>query len=173
MHGYQIIQEITGRSGGAWRPSPGSVYPTLQQLQDEGLISPQERDGKRVYDLTDEGRRVAQERSEEFASFWDGFAPADTEAETGDETAWGELVFGVAAAFVHVLRTGSAQEIAAARAVLSRTRADLYKILSEQHPSSAAGTSGGPADTDATPGGEEGDNGGSAGPDGDSGDGAW
>ncbi len=56
MHGYQIIQEIGRRSGGAWKPSPGSVYPTLQQLEDEGLVRADEQEGRRVYRLTDAGR---------------------------------------------------------------------------------------------------------------------
>src|SRR5437870_6495489 len=56
MHGYQVIQELEERSGGRWRPSAGSVYPTLQQLEDEGLVRSSEVDGRRVYSLTDEGR---------------------------------------------------------------------------------------------------------------------
>src|SRR3712207_1014021 len=56
MHGYQLIQELESRSGGTWRPSPGSVYPTLQLLEDQGLIRGEESDGRRVFTLTDEGR---------------------------------------------------------------------------------------------------------------------
>src|SRR5438046_768878 len=61
MHGYELIRSLEEKSGGRWRPSPGSVYPTLQLLQDEGLLKGEERDGKRVYDLTEEGRRQLQE----------------------------------------------------------------------------------------------------------------
>src|ERR671910_2015970 len=62
MHGYQIIQELTERTGGVWRPSPGSVYPTLQQLQDEELVrETASESGKRVYELTDAGREQASE----------------------------------------------------------------------------------------------------------------
>ncbi len=125
MHGYQIIQEIGKRSGGAWKPSPGSVYPTLQQLEDEGLVRAQEQDGRRVYGLTDDGRRVATERAEEFASLWEGVAPSN------DDTQLGDLIFQVGAAFVHVARTGSPEQMAEARKVLARTRADLYRILGE------------------------------------------
>ncbi|MGS0687803.1 PadR family transcriptional regulator [Nakamurella sp. GG22] len=125
MHGYQIIQEIGKRSGGAWKPSPGSVYPTLQQLEDEGLVRAQEQDGRRVYGLTDDGRRVAAERAEEFASLWEGVAPSN------DDTQLGDLIFQVGAAFVHVARTGSPEQMAEARKVLARTRADLYRILGE------------------------------------------
>jgi DNA-binding PadR family transcriptional regulator len=127
MHGYQIIQEIGRRSGGNWRPSPGSVYPTLQQLEDEGLVRAEERDGRRVYRLTDEGQAQVADRAEEFEDLWQGVAP---EREEGDPEL-GELVFGVASAFVHVMRTGSARQVAQARTVLSRTRSDLYRILGE------------------------------------------
>jgi len=61
MHGYQIISEIEERSGGFWRLSPGSVYPTLQQLADEALVTSSDEGSRRVYALTDEGRSVAQE----------------------------------------------------------------------------------------------------------------
>src|SRR4051812_26929927 len=59
MHGYEVIQELESQSGGRWRPSAGSVYPTLQQLSDEGLLTSEEIDGRRVYALTDEGKAAA------------------------------------------------------------------------------------------------------------------
>ena len=126
MHGYQIIQEIDRRSGGSWKPSPGSVYPTLQQLEDEGVVRAQEQDGRRVYRLTDDGQRVAADRAEEFATLWEGVAPSE------DDTQLGDLIFQVGAAFVHVARTGTPEQMAEARKVLARTRADLYRILGDQ-----------------------------------------
>lgn len=126
MHGYQIIQEIGRRSGGSWKPSPGSVYPTLQQLEDEGLVRAVEQDGKRVFRLTDEGRRIAAEKAAEFADLWQTVAPSDGDSQIG------ELIFGVASAFIHVARTGSAEQMADARKVLARTRADLYRILGDE-----------------------------------------
>ena len=135
MHGYQMIQQISERSGGSWKPSPGSVYPTLQQLEDEGLVRAQEQDGRRVYHLTEDGRRVATERAEEFATLWQGVAPSE------DDTQLGDLVFGVGAAFVHVARTGTPEQMAEARKVLARTRADLYRILGENE-DSQTGTEG-------------------------------
>ena len=62
MHGYEVIQELEAQSGGRWRPSAGSVYPTLQQLTDEGLLTSEEVDGRRVYSLTDEGKAAAEPR---------------------------------------------------------------------------------------------------------------
>ena len=71
MHGYDLIRELENRSGGAWRPSPGSIYPTLQMLEEEGLIAGQDQDGKRVFTLTDTGRLEFEERRQR-----DGFAPS-------------------------------------------------------------------------------------------------
>ncbi len=126
MHGYQMIQEISRRSGGSWKPSPGSVYPTLQQLEDEGLVHATEQEGRRVYHLTDDGEQLARERADEFAGLWEGVAPSE------DDTQLGDLVFQVGAAFVHVARTGSPEQLSEARKVLMRTRADLYRILGDR-----------------------------------------
>src|SRR5262245_50022324 len=60
MHGYEVIQELEAQSEGRWRPSAGSVYPTLQQLADEGLVTSEEVDGRRTYTLTDAGRKEAE-----------------------------------------------------------------------------------------------------------------
>jgi len=123
MHGYQMIQEIGRRSGGSWKPSPGSVYPTLQQMEDEGLVRADELDGRRIFRLTDEGERLVADRAEEFADLWQGVAPSENDTELG------ELVFQVASAFVHVAKTGSPEQLAEARKVLGRTKSDLYRIL--------------------------------------------
>ncbi len=64
-HGYDLIQRLEEKTAGAWRPSPGSVYPSLQLLEDEGLARSGERDGKRVYEITDAGRAEASQRVEE------------------------------------------------------------------------------------------------------------
>ena len=71
MHGYQIMQELSERTDGVWQPSPGSIYPTLQQLEDEGLVRVEERDGKKVYTLTDQGRSAVG--SEGDAPPWERF----------------------------------------------------------------------------------------------------
>ncbi|WP_051267305.1 PadR family transcriptional regulator [Nakamurella lactea] len=147
MHGYQMIQEIGRRSGGSWKASPGSVYPTLQQLEDEGLVRADEQEGRRVYRLTDAGRQEATERAAEFADLWQGVAPKR------DDSQLAELVFGVGAAFVHVAKAGNAEQMAQAREVLARTRADLYRILGENPDGSTAsdaedGTDNKTADSD-------------------------
>ncbi|WP_093709802.1 PadR family transcriptional regulator [Streptomyces sp. 2131.1] len=127
MHGYEMIQEIGERSGGAWRPSPGSVYPTLQLLEDEGLISSESEGGKKLFTLTDTGR---------------------TEAETGPEAPWEEAGrgvdwesmneirqagFGLMEAFGQVWKTGTAEQREKALAVINDTRKKLYLILADEH----------------------------------------
>ena len=70
MHGYEVIRELGERTGGVWQPSPGSVYPTLQMLEDEGLVSVEEADGRKRYTLTDQGRTEAERRSSDTTP-WD------------------------------------------------------------------------------------------------------
>ncbi len=129
MHGYQIIQELESRSGGWWRPSPGSVYPTLQLLEDEGLGSHQEADGKRVYSLTDEGRARAEAAREEAKRLpWEGLA------EGADETALRlhQAVFQLGAAAMQAADAGSEEQAAKALDVLADARRRIYAILADE-----------------------------------------
>jgi DNA-binding PadR family transcriptional regulator len=125
MHGYQIIREIGERSEGAWMPSPGSVYPTLQQLTDEGLVSSSEADGKRVYELTADGRSQAEAR--------EGPLPWDEAAEGADDdlVALHDLAFQVMAATRQVAHAGSKRQLAAAQEILRSTRKSLYQLLAD------------------------------------------
>jgi DNA-binding PadR family transcriptional regulator len=82
-NGYQLMQEIEERSGGRWRPSPGSVYPTLQQMEDEGLIRPIEREGTKLFELTEGGREHLESNAGE-APPWD--ADDDPSAHTDMKT---------------------------------------------------------------------------------------
>src|SRR5947209_16030758 len=70
-NGYQIMQEVEERSDGVWRPSPGSVYPALQQLEDEGLIRSEELDGRKAFALTDPGRALVEERGSDKPAPWE------------------------------------------------------------------------------------------------------
>ena len=80
MHGYQIMNELAERTGGVWRPSPGSIYPSLQMLQDEGLVKSVDQDGRRVFELTESGKEAAEEASSQPAP-WDAVAgEGDAEA---------------------------------------------------------------------------------------------
>ena len=127
QNGYQLIQEIERRTDGVWKPSPGSVYPALQQLEDEGLVRAVEFEGKRAYELTDEGRAYVDENREELG---DPFAAATGGVDEGVMDLRG-LLFQVGAAAMQVAASGHTDE---ARKLLADTRRALYKILAEDDP---------------------------------------
>jgi DNA-binding PadR family transcriptional regulator len=127
MHGYQVIQELEGRTGGAWRVSPGSVYPTLQLLEDEGLIAGQEVEGRRVYALTEAGRaRVEAMREQGQAAPWEEVA-----AEEGPFGGLRRAAFQLAAATMQVAQAGSKDQVERAVATLDEARRKIYTILAE------------------------------------------
>jgi DNA-binding PadR family transcriptional regulator len=125
MHGYEIIQELDGRTGGAWRPSPGSVYPTLQMLADEGLIVSEETAGRRRFSLTDAGQPEATEAAAQPP--WAEFAE-DTVASWNDIR---ESGFAAMSALRQVMTTGTDDQRARAAQVLDETRRKLYAILAD------------------------------------------
>ena len=127
MHGYQIIQEIEERSGGAWKPSAGSVYPTLQLLADEGLIEAAEQGGRKTYSLTEAGRAVADEASETPAP-WEAAAVPVAGAQFG---ALPKAGVDLAGAVAQVGRTGSPEQVQQAIEVLDEARRKLYAILAD------------------------------------------
>jgi DNA-binding PadR family transcriptional regulator len=73
MHGYEVITYLEEKTHGVWRPSPGSVYPTLQMLEEKGDVHAEERDGKKVYALTAAGRERAKETKHLHEHFNGGF----------------------------------------------------------------------------------------------------
>ncbi|ALV46248.1 PadR family transcriptional regulator [Arthrobacter alpinus] len=125
MHGYQIIHEIEERSGGSWKPSAGSVYPTLQLLADEGLISAEEANGRKVYSLTDAGREAVADSDS--PAPWDASGPAQGSGFSALPKAGMEL----AQAAAQVGRTGSKKQVQEAVAVLDDARRKLYSILAQ------------------------------------------
>jgi DNA-binding PadR family transcriptional regulator len=126
MNGYQIIQEIGERSGGVWRPSPGSVYPALQQLEDEGLIRAESGDGgRRGYVLTDDGQHYVAAHPDELRAPWDVVAGGAGGAAIEMRTLMGQL--GMAA--FQVVSAGTDAQQAQARKILADTRKSLYRIL--------------------------------------------
>ncbi|HUB38677.1 MAG TPA: PadR family transcriptional regulator [Streptosporangiaceae bacterium] len=126
MNGYQIIQEIAERSGGVWRPSPGSIYPALQQLEDEGLIRAEAGDGgRRAFQLTDEGRAYAAAHTEELNAPWDVVAGS----AGGAAIEMRRLIGQVAMAAFQVISAGTDAQAGQARQVLTDTRKSLYRIL--------------------------------------------
>lgn len=124
MHGYQVIQELSARSGGAWNPSAGSVYPTLQMLEDEGLVTSTESSGKRVYELTEAGRKTVADTA-------DKSAPWEEAASTDAGGGLREQMPRVGAAVWQIGMTGDPDKIARAADILSDARKKLFAILAE------------------------------------------
>lgn len=126
MNGYQIIQAIGERSGGVWRPSPGSIYPALQQLEDEGLIRAEAAEGgRRAYHLTEEGRAYADSHADELRAPWDQVSGGASNPGVEMRSLVGQL--GMAA--FQVISVGSEAQAAQARQLLTDTRKSLYRIL--------------------------------------------
>jgi DNA-binding PadR family transcriptional regulator len=126
MHGYQIIREIEERSGGSWKPSPGSVYPTLQLLTDEGLISAQESDGRKTYSLTEAGRAVIDADGGKSAP-WETSGARES-SRTG---ALPKAGIDLAQAVAQVGRSGSPEQVKQAVEVLDEARRKLFSILAQ------------------------------------------
>ena len=125
MHGYEMIQELEERTGGRWTPSAGSIYPTLQLLEDEGLVTAEEVDGRKVYSLTDSGKEAVPEPTES-GQPW----------EQGDEDsprfeARKEL-FKLMGAAKQLARADNEEQLTKAAEILKDARRKLYGLLAEE-----------------------------------------
>jgi DNA-binding PadR family transcriptional regulator len=127
LNGYQIMSEIEERSAGAWRPSPGAVYPALSQLADEGLIESDESGGKRTFKLTDAGREYVAENPEMARGAWESSAQQEAWQVPGLFAEAARLGSGI----MQLARAGSPDQIRAAERLLERTRRELYRILAD------------------------------------------
>ncbi|MHB8395266.1 MAG: PadR family transcriptional regulator [Candidatus Dormibacteria bacterium] len=126
-NGYQLMEEIDRRSKGVWRPSPGSVYPALQQMEDEGLVRSHEVEGQRLLKLTDAGRTYADEHRVKFGSPWEEVSGA-----VGDDVhELFSLMRQSAGALVQVVRAGDRAQLAQAAQLMRETKRGLYRILAE------------------------------------------
>jgi DNA-binding PadR family transcriptional regulator len=133
INGYQVIQEIAELSHGEWRPSPGSVYPTIQQLQDEGLVESDDERGRRTIRLTDSGVAWAEGNTEELAAVWAPFTPSEqpvADQPSGQADIKSEIGQVVSAVW-QLATQGSDQQKKAALDVLVDTRRRLYGILAD------------------------------------------
>ncbi|MEV0288955.1 MULTISPECIES: PadR family transcriptional regulator [unclassified Kribbella] len=130
MNGYQLIQEIAERSGGVWKPSPGSIYPTLQQLEDEGLVTADAEVGRRTFTLTDEGRAYVAEHADEVRAPWEAMGAPQHDDENGLKPMLGQA----AAAMWQILATGTPEQQAQAKDALAELRRKLYGILADDEP---------------------------------------
>ena len=125
MHGYEMIQQIAERSNGLWKPSPGSVYPTLQLLTDEGLITASESEGsKKLFELTDEGRAAAEKVE---TPPWNEIAEGADPGHMSLRAAIGQL-FGAVAQSAHTATAEQQQRIVE---ILNNARREVYGILGE------------------------------------------
>ncbi len=126
-HGYEVIQRLEEKTNGAWRPSPGSVYPTLQLLADEGLARSIERDGKRVYELTATGREEAAQRIEDAGGTpWELDRRAD-----GQIGEFRDALRQLITAATGVIKSGNAEQITRTNEILKRARKEIYAMLAE------------------------------------------
>ena len=125
MHGYEMIQELESRTGGIWRPSPGSVYPTLQLLEDEGLIEAEATGGRKRFTLTDAGRAEAQAAAENPP--WTQFSD-DTMSQVQD---FRDAAVGIMSALRQVGFSGTPEQRQRALEVLNETKRKLYAILAD------------------------------------------
>ena len=126
-NGYQIIQEIGARTEGVWRPSAGSVYPALQQLEDEALIKAEAagEDRRRMYTLTEEGQAYVTEHADELKASWDAVTGSVNDAEVQLR----HTIHQVMVAVSQVAQAGSAAQVQQAGKILADTRRALYRIL--------------------------------------------
>ena len=132
-HGYQIIQELGTRSNGMWRPSPGSIYPTLQAMEDEGLVTAEIVEGKKVYSLSESGKAylAANARS----------SPPWEEIAGDPRSAFFELRREIEQLGVAVMQVGQAgreDQLRRAMKLLSDARKSVYRILSEDDPETSS-----------------------------------
>jgi DNA-binding PadR family transcriptional regulator len=126
-NGYQIMTEIEERSGGAWRPSPGAVYPALSQLADEGLITGEESGGRRTFSLTEAGREYVEQNPEMARGAWESAAQQEAWEVPGLFAEAARL----AAALKQLAHAGTPGQVHAAEQLLEQTRRELYRILAE------------------------------------------
>ncbi|MFT3873779.1 MAG: PadR family transcriptional regulator [Nocardioides sp.] len=130
MNGYQIISQIAERSDGAWRPSPGSVYPTISQLEDEGLVTTDESAGRRTLRLTEAGEAYVAERADDLAAVWRPFERDLGDGEDEVSRLKPEIVALMNAVW-QIVTTGTEQQHAEAIDLLVETRRKLYGLLAE------------------------------------------
>ncbi len=124
-NGYQIMAEIEQRSAGAWRPSPGAVYPALAQLADEGLVTDEKSDGRRTYSLTDAGRAYVAANPEKARGAWESSQQQESWQLPGLFAEAARLGSGI----VQLAHAGTPEQVRAAERLLEGTRRELYRIL--------------------------------------------
>jgi DNA-binding PadR family transcriptional regulator len=149
--GYQIMSEIGERSGGAWKPSPGAVYPALAQLADEGLIVGEESNGRRTFSLTDAGRAYVEQNPDKARGAWESRTQREAWQPPGLFAEAARLAGGI----VQMAHAGTPEQIREAEQLLEQTRRRLYQILADDDEDDEDDTT----DADATPDADDPDGG--------------
>jgi len=127
MHGYQVIQELANRSGGAWTPGPGSVYPTLQAMEEQGLVTGEQDGSRRVFSLTETGRAAVGSQAQDREPMpWEQIA-----SESGPRLALRQSIGTLFAASAQIERTGTNEQVEKAVALIDQARKALYLLLAE------------------------------------------
>src|SRR3954468_9651682 len=125
MHGYEMIQELEERTGGRWTPSAGSIYPTLQLLEEEGLVTAEEVEGRKVYSLTETGKEAAPDRTE-------GGRPWEQGDEDSPRFEARKEMFKLMGAAKQVARADDEEQLKQAAEILKDARRKLYGLLAEE-----------------------------------------
>lgn len=133
LNGYQIMQTVAERTDGAWKPSPGAVYPALSQLEDEGLIESFNDQGQKAFRLTDTGKDIAASVEKPWEQVNEAVAGMGS---TEHRALWSELP-GLIGALKELARTGSTEQIVQATTMLGRTRRAVYALLAEDEADAA------------------------------------
>ncbi len=144
MHGYEVIQALEQQSGGRWRPSAGSVYPTLQQLADEGLVTSEEIEGRRTYTITDTGREAVAA----------GPAPRPWDEAGSDASDLRRVGLQLVGAVMQIQQVGSAHARQEAARILADARRQLYRLLADDDGAPTSGADVRIEDDDMTPEGD-------------------
>lgn len=129
-NGYQLMQEIEDRSDGVWRPSPGSVYPALSQLEDEGLVKATEADGRKAFELTTEGNAHLTEHREKIGEPWAGL----TDDVSEQRLSLRDQIKPLMGAVGQIMHSGSEQDARRAAEILADARRKIYAILADDRP---------------------------------------
>ncbi len=124
-HGYELIKELEARYGGFWKPSPGSVYPTLQLLEEGGYLTSEQIEGRRIYTLTESGRQLLAEQGDRLPWIERGNRPEQL-------VELKKAIADVGAAVMQVARSGNSDKVNRAREILNRVKREIYSILAEE-----------------------------------------
>jgi DNA-binding PadR family transcriptional regulator len=131
-NGYQLMQEIEQRTGGAWKPSSGSIYPALQLLEDEGIVETTEREGRKMFALTEQGQAYVADRRDGWTPPWEGME--EDEEPTEEAVRIRDLVAQLAMAYMQVIQVGTEGQRSEAARVLTGARQAMYRILAGDTP---------------------------------------